>query len=49
MGGKLVPCSEIENKEADGQGERRMVSSVFNISSFRCVNHTSKDVHSLIS
>lgn len=49
MGGKLVPCPEIGNREAEVQGEGRMVSSVFNILSFRWVNYKSKDIHSLIS
>jgi len=40
---------EIGNIEADVQGEGRIVSSVFNILSFRWVTYKSKDTHSLIS
>ena len=49
MGGKLVPCPEIGNREAYVQGEGRIVSSVVNILSFRWVTYKSKDIHSLIS
>ena len=34
MDWKFMPCPKVGNKDADGQGEGRTVSSIFNILSF---------------